>query len=197
MSDAEQAGDITMVRSVAPRIIGLIGYGGAGKTTVASILRADLGFVGSHIKTPIANMARSLLRDFGIADDMIERYIDGDLKRDVIPEIGKSATYLQQTIGFDWGREKIRSDLWLGLWLLKTDAALAAGQRVVQESVRAVDEVAPIYERKGIIIEVRRPEIDIKPGSHKSEILPCAADAVIDNDGSIDDLRQKVLSLVG
>lgn len=178
------------------RLIGLIGYGGAGKTTVANILRERHGFQGPHIKTPIANMVRSFLRDFGVPEADIDRYIDGDLKREVIPTIGKSSTYLQQTLGFDWGRDLVREDIWLANWLLRAETILGAGGSVVQESVRAPDEVEPIRSRGGIIAEVRRPGVGPLEGGHKSEILPCQPDVVIDNGGNLGHLRLVVSELV-
>lgn len=178
------------------RLIGLCGYGGAGKSEVAKILREKHGFAGPHIKTPIRNMAASLLRDFGIRDVMIDRYLDGDLKRDVIPEIGKSGTYLQQSLGFDWGRDLIRKDLWLGLWLDQVCGFLNEGRGVVQESVRADDEASAIRSLGGLIVEVRRPGVGRDPSAHRSEWLPDRIDAVLGNDGTLDDLATTVMEFL-
>lgn len=177
-------------------IIGLTGYGGTGKTTVANILRWKHGFEGPHIKAPIKKMAVVLLEEFDIPADMIERYLDGDLKRDVIPELGISGTQLQQFIGFELGRECIRDDLWLDLWLRRVGKIVAAGGSVVQESVRAQNEVDAIRARGGLVAEVRRPGVGALPGGHKSEFLIPDPDVVISNDGTVADLELVVASLV-
>lgn len=177
-------------------LIGLTGYGGVGKTAIANILREQHGFGGPHIKAPFANMTRTLLREAGIAEDMIERYVDGDLKRAVIPEIGKDATYLQQTLGFDWGRDLIRPDIWLDLWMKKVSLFEAAGGSVVQESVRAQNEVDSIRACRGWIVEVRRPGVGPLPGGHRSEFLIPDPDRVVSNDGSLDELATKVAELL-
>lgn len=177
-------------------IIGLTGYGSAGKTTIANILRSDHGFRGPHIKEPIANMVRSLLRDYLVPADMIERYVDGDLKRVVIPEIGKDATYLQQTLGFDWGRDLVDPKLWLRNWERRVEEIVSAGGSVVQESVRTQDEVDAIRAARGRIVEVRRPGVGPLPGGHKSEFLVPDPDAVVVNDGTLLDLAKSVSALL-
>lgn len=178
------------------RLIGLCGYGGVGKSEVAKILRGRHGFEGPHIKTPIANMVRALLRDFDVSADLIERYIDGDLKREVVPEIGVTSTFLQQTVGFGWGRALIRQDLWLNLWLKRVGAILDAGGGVVQESVRAPDEVDAIRSHGGMIVLIERPGVGPLPGHPESEFVPRVPDRVLVNDGTLSDLMVRVADLV-
>lgn len=178
-----------------PRIIGLAGYGGAGKTAVANILRREHGFEGPHIKTPLRATCATLLREAGIPETMIDRYLDGDLKRETIPEFRRSGTELQQFAGTELGRDFCYPDLWLDLWLKRVDGILSAGGRVVQESVRFKNEADAIRSRGGIIVEVRRPGVAALPGGHKSEEIPTTADAIIVNDGSLLDLAAAVAKL--
>ena len=201
---AREAGNITMVRPLRippaandnaaqarPRVVGLMGYAGSGKSTVANILRERYGYKGPHIKAPLAGMARSLLEDFGIRPTMILRYLDGDLKREVIPEIGRSGTEIQQFLGSQFGRDFCRPDLWLECWVRSCDAILSAGGRVVQESVRYANEADAVRARGGIIVEVRRPGVG-PINNHSSESLPTDPDIVIRNNGTISDLRVAV-----
>lgn len=161
-------------------LIGLMGYAGVGKSTIAQALCRDHGFVAPHIATPIKGMLTALLREAGYEEQTIARYIDGDLKRQAIRELGITSTEAQQALG-DWGRH-VRRDLWLSMWLAKADAILASGGRVVQESVRFVDEADAIRSRGGILVEVRRPGYGPLSG-HPSEAVPAVADRVIDNGG--------------
>jgi hypothetical protein len=211
---AIEAGDITMVRTpsaeawhqpppptndngviAGPRLVGLMGYGGAGKSEVKKILVERFGFTGPHIGLPLKNMLRSLLRDFDVDEETIERYIDGDLKRDVIPELGVTSTMAQQTLGTEWGRNCIGADLWLRNWLHRADRVLSAGGRIVQESVRFTNEADAIRARGGIIALVERPGVGPLPGGHVSEELPTDADAVIHNNGSLRELVDRVTEL--
>lgn len=175
-------------------IIGIMGYAGAGKSEVAKILRERHGFVTPHIKAPMAGMLRTLLRHVGHDEATCDRYIDGDLKRAVIPELGVTSTYAQQTLATDWGRRCIRDSLWLDLWCRVVDPALACGGQVALESCRFPDEAAAIRARGGLLVEVRRPGVG-PLSSHESESIPVEPDLVIANAGSLQDLADRVARL--
>jgi hypothetical protein len=161
-------------------IIGLQGYAGVGKSEVAKYLVERHGFARRHIKRTLATMTEHLVRDaiHGITDDMVARYLDGDLKRTPIPELGnRSATEIQQFLGTEFGRNFIHPDLWLDIW-----SVWAAGhERVVQESVRFANEA----ERCDVIWEIRRPGFEAHNG-HVSEGLPCTEpDLTFNNNWSV------------
>lgn len=166
-------------------IIGLQGYAGSGKSTVATYLAERHGFARRHIKMPIACMTLALLKEAGIARsaDRI-RHVDGDLKRTPIPALGnRSATEIQQFLGTEFGRNFIHPDIWLDIW-----SAWARGhERVVQESVRFANEA----ERCDVVWEIRRPGYAALNG-HVSEALPATADTILYNNGSLTDLYAQV-----
>jgi hypothetical protein len=171
-------------------IIGLQGYAGSGKSTVANYLAERHGFARRHIKTPLADMTRELLLAAGLDGWDTERYLDGDLKRTPIPELGnRSATEIQQFLGTEFGREFIHPDLWIDIW-----SRWAAGhERVVQESVRFANEA----ERCDVVWEIRREGYGAHNG-HVSEALPCVEpDAVIFNDGSVEDMYWQINGVLG
>lgn len=165
-------------------IIGLQGYAGSGKSTVATYLAERHGFARRHIKLPIARMASVLLLELGLPSNSVAKYLDGHRKRDPIPGLGgRSATEIQQFLGTEFGRNFIHPDIWLDIW-----SAWAAGhERVVQESVRFANEA----DRCDVIWEVRRPGYGALNG-HVSEALPAEADVVIENSGTEDDLYRAV-----
>lgn len=168
-------------------IIGLQGYAGSGKSTVADYLERKHGFARRHIKQPIADMVGVLLVHAGVRRP--EAYIDGALKREPIPELGnRSATEIQQFLGTEFGRDFIHPDLWLDIW-----SAWAAGhERVVQESVRFANEAA----RCDVVWEIRRPGYEAHNG-HASEALPSdCPNGVLLNDGTESDLFEAVDTLL-
>ncbi|MFC7399609.1 deoxynucleotide monophosphate kinase [Chelatococcus sp. GCM10030263] len=169
-------------------IIGLMGYAGAGKSTVARHLCAAHGFVAPHIGRPLKRMLGALLDEIGYDAATIARYVDGDLKRSVIPELGITATEAQQTLGTEWGRDCVGRDFWLSLWLAKADRIVAAGGNVVQESVRFANEVEALRARGAMLIEVRRPGVGPLSG-HTSEEIPAEPDHVLLNDSAVEALH--------
>ena len=176
-------------------IIGLMGYAGAGKSEVARYLRERHGFEAPHIGRPLKRMLAELLREIGYDEATIVRFVDGDLKRDLIPELGITSTEAQQTLGTEWGRDCVGADFWLSLWLAKVDRVIRDGGHVVQESVRFANEVEALRQRGALLVEVRRPGVG-PISDHPSEVLPGAADLVIDNDGTIADLHAKAAAAI-
>jgi hypothetical protein len=166
-------------------IIGLQGYAGSGKSTVAKYLEEHHGFARRHIKQPIADMARVLLRSSGVPESLVDDYVNGRFKRSPIPQLGGmvSATEIQQFLGTEFGRNFIHPDIWLDIW----SAWAAQHPKVVQESVRFANEA----ERCDVIWEVRRPGYGALNG-HVSEALPAAADVVLDNSGGVEALYYAV-----
>lgn len=165
-------------------IIGLQGYAGSGKSTVAQYLATKHGFARRHIKRPIARMASVLLLELGLPSNSIAKYLDGHRKRDSIPGLGgRSATEIQQFLGTEFGRNFIHPDIWLDIW----SAWAAQHPKVVQESVRFANEA----ERCDVIWEVRRPGYGALNG-HVSEALPVVADVVLVNDGDLELLYRQV-----
>lgn len=172
-----------------PRIIGLQGYGSAGKSEVRKILER-CGYGARHIKAPIAEMTAVLLRAVGIEN--VRGYIDGGLKRAPITLLGaRSATDIQQFLGTEFGRDFIHPDIWLDIWCKWADGELSDGHGVVQESVRFANEAAAIRARGGVIIEVRRPGVG-PVNNHESEALPIEPDVVVNNNGTLGDLEASV-----
>lgn len=165
-------------------IIGLQGYAGSGKSTVARYLQERHGFARRHIKTPIAEMTRVLIKaaEPFLTDAGVNEYVDGKYKRSGITRLGgRTATEIQQFLGTEFGREFIHPDIWLDIW-----SAWAAGhERVVQESVRFANEA----ERCDVIWEIRRPGYEAHNG-HASEVLPVKEpDVTITNSGTLDGLH--------
>lgn len=133
--------------------IGLSGFASSGKTTAAKYLEQAYGFERRHIAEPLRAMLAVLMRANGISDDMINRYLVGDLKDGVvIPELGKTSRELQISIGTEWGREHVNPNLWVDTWVR------GAGDRPsMNDSVRFPNEEDGIRELGGITILIERP----------------------------------------
>lgn len=203
-------------------LIGISGFAQSGKTTVAKVLEGQ-GYTRRHIATPLRAMLVPLLEAFGIpygesGTDVGQTpntydYLEGRLKEDVIPGIGKSGRYLQIKLGTEWGREQIADDLWVRAWT----QGLTAESKVINDSVRFSNEAAAIDRADGFTIMVRRPGVGPRAykwnflnigkflyetfgiwwGVHDSERADrLRPDFTIENTGTIEDLENEVLAIL-
>ena len=176
-------------------IIGLAGYAGTGKDTVRALLE-ELGFNGMAFADPIRAMLRELLTGNGISDE----YIDSRaFKEKVIPELGVSYRQMAQTLGTEWGRS-LHADFWLRLaGAYMADLAESDGHsHFVISDVRFVNEAQWVRDRGGIIWRIERPGVvPVRAHVSEQELYHFGADQVIQNTGSIDDLRRAVVEAIG
>lgn len=192
-----------------PAAIGLSGFAQTGKTTVANYIESEFGYRRQHIAEPLRDMLRTLLRRYRYTDETIDRYLTGDLKEEVIPELGVTSRHAQITIGTEWGRELINQDIWADLWALE---ASWAGGLAMNDSVRFPNEENAIrHELGGFTILVTRA--GTKPvafkwgfigeklydwfgcmwGVHDSERVDrLNPDHIIDNNGSLEELYEQI-----
>jgi hypothetical protein len=189
------------------RTIGLSGFAGSGKTAAAKHIEQNWHFERRHIAEPLRRMIASLMRDNGISDEMIDRYLTGDLKDGVvIPELGVTSRDLQITLGTEWGRRHVGDDLWVNTW----HRGIKPGDRVMNDSVRFPNEERAIKEDNGITILIRRPGTGpakfkgrfgkwlykltgLMWGVHDSERVDRLSPTyVIDNDDTLEDLYRQI-----
>ena len=190
-----------------PPAIGLSGFAGAGKTAAAEYLQQRDGYKRLHIAEPLRDMLRPLLRAFGLPDTMIERYLTGDLKESVIPEIGCTSRQLQIRLGM-WGRRKVHKDLWADAWQHTSERQ---HDRPMNDSVRFPNEQHVIHDMGGLTILIVRPGtapaayrwgklgrglyrwLGLMWGVHDSERVDrLRPDVTIVNDGTLKQLYDKL-----
>lgn len=191
------------------RTLGLSGFAQSGKTTAANYIEQKYGFTRRHIAEPLRAMLAVLMRANNIPEDMIDRYLVGDLKDGVpIPELGgRTSRYLQVKLGTEFGREMVHPDLWVDTW----HRGIAPGEKAMNDSVRFANEEEAIDIDDGITILIRRKGTG--PGAFKWNLfgLPLGKllyrttglmwgvhdsertdrlnpSAIIDNDGTLEEL---------
>lgn len=170
------------------RIIGLTGYAGVGKTSVADYLWSNHDFERISFADPIRKMLEGLL---GEVD-----FDNREWKENIIPEIGKSPRVLMQTLGTEWGRNLIHENLWIKLAERKVNRIKKQKEHlrpagIVFPDVRFPNEVDFVRVLGGEIWEIRRP--DFTPvNAHISEQLQTVPDKIIENDSSLYDLESEL-----
>lgn len=179
-------------------IIGLTGRAGAGKDTVADILRTHHKFATMSFASPLKKMLCELL---SVPYDMWE---DRAWKETVIPELGHTPRYLAQTLGTEWGRECCGEDFWVNIALnnaLRIEKELNAiddRYTICFTDVRFENEAEAIRNLGGYIIHIHRPGHDAGTSlAHASEdgiqVEPLR-DVILTNDGTLEDLEKTVFA---
>jgi len=159
-------------------LVGLAGLDGSGKTTAAQTL-IDAGWHRVKFAAPIKEMIRVI--------GMTDRHIEGDLK-DIPCDIlgGRTPRHAMQTLGTEWGRDLVYTDLWVDIARRKITLAMAAGVNVVVDDVRFEDEASMIRDLGGVIVGIKRGAKGA--GSHASE-AGVKFDMVCENNASEAALR--------
>jgi hypothetical protein len=171
-------------------IIGIAGKKRAGKTTAADALEA-IDFERQSFAATLKLMARILMRDCGMNEEQI---IDAQThKEQPMPILGVSYRHLCQTLGTDWGRKMIHSDL----WVIAAKHKMMSCCDVVFDDVRFENEAHMIRQAGGQIIHIRREQTE-SCDAHESErgVSVLRGDIVIRNDGTISELEDKVYDVV-
>jgi hypothetical protein len=166
-------------------LIGLSGKAGAGKSTVARYLVEDYGF--TLIK--FADLIKDMLRVLGLTDLELEGagkdkpcYLLG----------GKTPRLAMQTLGTEWGRHTMYSDIWVEAWYRRVNEVLQAGGKVVCDDVRFANEVSAVKQLSGAVIDIKNPSMVDHSDSHISETESLDHDFRILNNGTVTELREKI-----
>lgn len=141
------------------KVVGITGSGpGAGKTTFARhlahevVARGVLDYEILAFADPIKNMVRSLMRDMGYTDEMIESAFD---HKDsvVLPRLGAvTPRHLMQTLGTEWGRHSVSPSIWRDVMKSRLEALEESGCKLaIVDDVRFTNEVQLLHQWSCVI----------------------------------------------
>jgi len=175
-----------------PRIIGLMGYGGAGKDSAAHIIVK----YGGYEKRAFADK----VREFAVA-------IDAHL-----PEIQETYSQVVNRLGYDQAKREhkcvreylvrighsARTVIYKEIWL---DAVLPPTyndetRRIVVSDVRYPNEADRVRALGGAVWRIERPNCDAVHETERQSIAAAKYDLVLLNDGTLEDLERKVNNLL-
>lgn len=195
-------------------LIGLVGFIGAGKGTVGTLLSTEYGYTQDSFAKPLKDAVATI---FGWDRQSLEGDSHASREWRERPDafwtehFGRTFTprLALQLMGTEAGRNVFHPDLWVISLLNRSQ-----GKNVVITDVRFKNEVAAVHNADGLVIRVRR---GIDPLWYATAVLAnggdCAAidrmnelgihqsewdwvgqpvDYIIDNDGTFEDLRKKV-----
>lgn len=200
-------------------IIGVLGFIGSGKGTVGEILEHHFNFTQVSFAGHLKDVTSVL---FGWNRELLEGKTEESRKFREKPDnfwskkIGENFTprLALQLLGTEVGRQIFHEDFWV--YALENKLLqMGENKNVVVTDVRFKNEIDWIHSKGGILIEVRRGmkpswyniAADANQGSKKSENymleesgihesewrwIGHSVDFVIDNNGSVEDLKGKI-----
>lgn len=163
---------------MAVKIIGLSGYAGSGKDTVAAMLE------GCKVK----KFAGKLKQVVGIMLNVPEACFElSEFKAEYLPDWGMTVREFLQKLGTD----AVRDNLHVDAWVKALFSDLHHSSRWVITDVRFPNEAAAIKDRGGVVVRINRGEA---VNAHLSETAldDWPFDHTIDNTGTLEDLRKNV-----
>ena len=173
------------------KLIGITGKARSGKDTVARMLFAQHAFTRIAFADPLKLAAQQM---FGLSKEQTW----GDHKKEeIIPYWGMSPRQMFQLLGNEAVKPVFGADIWIKRWSMSY-AIFRDTDDVIVPDVRFDHEASHIRSLGGVIVEVLRgPGLVGSTGDHVSERgLSTLPEYTIDNNGTLEDLRVKVMSLV-
>lgn len=169
-------------------LIGLCGFMGSGKSTVASHLCTEFNFVERSFASALKNVVSSI---FSMDREMLEGKKGRELRESPdlwwSEKLGYSVSprSLLQIIGTDvfraWNPD---------IWVLALERSLGEEPTVIAD-VRWKNEAEMIRRRGGIIIRVKRGDDPLNIHHSESEIPEIECDYQIENNGTLKELGEQ------
>lgn len=132
-------------------IIGLLGYAGSGKDTVADMLVQKYNYKKFSFADPIKEAVSSM---FGLTIEEIEH-----LKNcpDFVDSTNRTMRYILQTLGTEWGRNTIDERLWINLTKNRIIQHLEnSDKNIVISDVRFLNEASMLKTINARLWQVKR-----------------------------------------
>lgn len=164
--------------------IPLVGFAGAkqvGKTTSAKALKQF-----DYRTYSFADPIRKLCRALGIT----KKYYSTD-KDAPIPHLGKkTARYIMQTIGTDWGRAMVSETIWLDMMERRLVDAWNNKFLICIDDVRFNNEARLIRDNGGVVIKIIRGGTQSDTHISEAGVDDDLIDVNIENTGSVTELYE-------
>jgi hypothetical protein len=188
-----------------PLLVGIIGQKGSGKSLTSSYIKAKYPKITSYsLSVPIKKIGEI----FGFPMQFL--YGTQEDKAKIYEPLGISAREFLQKFGTEIGREmlsKLFHMKWNNIWIQLLDNKICLDMQsmcpsdmpnmILIDDIRFKDEAEYIKSKNGILIKlIRTPNspinntIDMHRSEQESNII--SPHYILTNDGSIDDLYQKI-----
>lgn len=172
---------------MSPRLIGITGLKGSGKSSTAAVLHS-LGYSRLALASPLKHMLAML----GVTDAELN-----GAEKETPSELlcGHTPRFAMQTLGTEWGRHLIGEDLWVRVMELKLRALWQSDPeaRVVIDDLRFENECECVKRLGGRVWRIQRTAL-IAGDLHLSEryVQRIPVDMTLHNNGTLEDLEPLV-----
>jgi len=178
-------------------IIGLTGAAGSGKDTVGAFLIKEYKFERRAFADPLKRSVAALFDiPFSQVDELKNTGATVQLS-DI--KAGQRGTFtwreFLQRYGTEAHRDIFEQDFWLDATL--PVGPFYGGRAIVVTDVRFANEVERIKMLGGHVIRISRPPFERLPHRSEQELLLMQVDYDIVNDGTIEELYEKVDEVIG
>jgi hypothetical protein len=167
----------------------------SGKSTVASMLTERLFGMTQSFAAPFYDFIIQIAAPFLPGGEQEVRAWLSDERKDkaLIPGLGVTLRSMLQTIGTNWGRQCVHSELWTMLAEQKALKALKS-YSVIYDDMRFPNEFEMVKRNGGYCVRVSRPGEGSRGDTSIGEGLLDSHnfDAYITNDGTLEDLKRFV-----
>lgn len=170
-------------------LIGLAGNIGSGKTAAAGMVP------GAHCLQWADALYRGLAAMFDVPEEILRDRTNKE-RAVTVAGIDVVPRHLARTLGTEWGRDMVHPDLWVALTADRI-ACIARGtdrQRFAICGTRFLNEMGLIRDHGGEVWWIDRPGTATGPHASDRMIVREHCDRVITNDGTLDQLRLRVLA---
>lgn len=171
---------------MTPRLIGLAGRAGTGKSTIARLLCEQHAFVEITLAEPIKRALAAML-------DLPRAYLEDRATKDTPIDWLSNTTpqRLMQTLRNGWGRQIIADDLWLILARRRIERIAAQPAHmhiagIVISDLRYPDEAQFVRDMGGTVWHIVRPAPPVEAHSSEAGITAQPGDRTCDNTGDLD-----------
>ena len=191
-----------------PRLVGLCGAKGSGKSTVAAHLCRAHGYEEVTFAGPLKAIC-------GIVFDLSPEQLDGSLKEALDPRLGVSPREILQAVGTELFRVALPEALpglhlrggdpredaprvspWIHAACVRVRELMEGGKRVVISDARFPDEIEALRRLGAFVVRIDRPsraDSVIRFGQHASErgIPDAMCDRLYVNESALDELPER------
>lgn len=137
-------------------IVGLAGKMFSGKTTASKFFTENKDWERLRFATHLKKVLSCFLDISGYEKSIVESCVDGDLKGEVLPDIGLTSRWMLQNIGSDFPMTNNYHHVWRNITIKSALDVIANGKNVIIDDVRFAQEADDIQKHGGYTVFIDR-----------------------------------------